>query len=274
MTIEIKTQAELDQQIEKGESDFRFVVAGSFQIKIGLWIKVSVSAELSHLISIEAWESSRVEARESSSVVARESSRVVARESSSVVARESSSVVAWGSSSVVARESSSVVAQGFVSLVAFGGTLKLSAKCHAFIRSTKAKVTGGIKTNAIIKTPREWCDFYGVEVKNGFALLYKSVFPDFFNAQNRTVQYLPGSMPEANDWDGGKQECGCGLHFSPCVSMALEFHNEPNAKYVGCWVALKDMAVHPDGSMPQKCKARRVAKPIFEVDRDGKPVKP
>ena len=250
MTIEIKTQAELDQQIEKGESDFRFVVAGSFQIKIGLGIKVSVSAELSHLISIEAWGSSRVEAWESSRVVARESS------------------------SVVARESSSVVAQGFVSLVAFGGTLKLSAKCHAFIRSTKAKVTGGIKTNAIIKTPREWCDFYGVEVKNGFALLYKSVFPDFFNAQNRTVQYLPGSMPEANDWDGGKQECGCGLHFSPCVSMALEFHNEPNAKYVGCWVALKDMAVHPDGSMPQKCKARRVAKPIFEVDRDGKPVKP
>ena len=273
MTIEIKTQHELESQIAKGESDFRFVAGGTFEININTrWIKVAVAAELKYDVSVEAressrveaWGSSRVEARESSRVEAWGSSRVVARESSSVVARESSSVEAWGSSRVEAK--------GFVSLTAFGGTLKLGATCHVFVRSKKAKIKGGIKTQAILKTPKDWCEYYGVEVKNGVAILYKSVLSDFYNPYNRTVKYEPGTKPEATDWDGGKRECGGGLHFSPCVSMAREFHYSDNAKYVACPVALKDMSVHFDGSMPQKCKAKRVCKPLWEVNKDGEKI--
>ena len=249
MTIEIKTQHELESQIAKGESDFRFVAGGTFEININTrWIKVAVAAELKYDVSVEARESSRVEAWGSSSVVA----------------RESSSVEAWGSSRVEAK--------GFVSLTAFGGTLKLGATCHVFVRSKKAKIKGGIKTQAILKTPKDWCEYYGVEVKNGVAILYKSVLSDFYNPYNRTVKYEPGTKPEATDWDGGKRECGGGLHFSPCVSMAREFHYSDNAKYVACPVALKDMSVHFDGSMPQKCKAKRVCKPLWEVNKDGEKI--
>ena len=265
MTIEIKTQSDLDKYIEKGESDFRFVAAGCFDIKVNTrWIKAAVASEFESLILIRARGSSYVEAWESS--------HVEAWGSSHVVARGSSHVEAWESSHVVARGSSHVEAKGFVSLDAFGGTLNLSATCHVFVHNKKSKIMGGIKTLAILTTPQDWCDYYGVEVKNGIAVLYKSVHSDFFNPQNRTIQYTPGTKPEAPDWDDGKKECGGGLHFSPCVAMAREFHKAPDAKYVACPVALKDMSVHFDGSMPQKCKAKRVCKPLWEVNVDGEKI--
>jgi hypothetical protein len=205
--------------------------------------------------------------------VARESSSVVARGSSSVEAWGSSRVVAWESSRVVAWESSSVVAWGLVSLHGWGKiTAKLSAKCSVHIHSKSAKITGGVQIDATINSPKEWCDYYGVTVKNGMALLYKGVEKEYRSAHKYSFQYLPGAIPEAPDWDGGKQECGKGLHFSPHPKMTKEFITNP-AHYLGCWVRLSEIAIHMDGSYPQKCKAKRVCRPIFEVDEDGKLIK-
>ena len=54
--------------------------------------------------------------------------------------------------------------------------------------------------------------------------------------------------------------------------MTLEFN--PDAKhFVACPVALKGLAVHPEGQIPQKVKAKGVCGPLFEVDRNGKPIK-
>ena len=62
-----------------------------------------------------------------------------------------------------------------------------------------------------------------------------------------------------------------GLHFSPHPKMALDFN--PTAKrFVACQVKLSDIAVHPDGSYPQKIKAKGCCGPVVEVDRNGKPV--
>jgi hypothetical protein len=170
-------------------------------------------------------------------------------------------------------ESSHVVARGSVSLSLWGkASAKLSAKCHAHIHSSSAKVTGGKKTDATIKTVREWCEFYGVKIRAKHAILYKSLNSDFSNPYNRQITYTPGTKPEAPDWDGGKKECGGGLHCSPSVSHARSFHAAHDAKYVELQVLLEDIAIHPDGRLPEKCKIKRMNKPVLEVNIDGERV--
>ncbi len=120
-----------------------------------------------------------------------------------------------------------------------------------------------------LSTPAAWCDYYGVTVTNGIAMVYKAVNDDFRSP--RGTSYAPGTIPVAPDWDGGKKECGLGLHYSPSPAMAREFH--PDAKrYLACPVALADISVHPDGDYPQKIKARGCAAPTFEVNYDGEPI--
>jgi hypothetical protein len=170
---------------------------------------------------------------------------------------------------VEARESSQprVVARGYVQLSICGAVIaKLTANCSALIQGKGAKVTGGHKTRVKIDSPKDWCEYYGVAVKRGIAVLYKALNADFTSPHQ--FSYSPGTTPEAPDWDGGKQECGGGLHFSPSPAMAREFHREA-VKYVACPVALKDIAIHPNGDYPQKCKARAACQPIYEVNEDG-----
>jgi hypothetical protein len=161
-----------------------------------------------------------------------------------------------------------------VSLSVFGKNIvKLSPHCHAFRHSAKAKITGGNVTEAILKTPQDWCDYYGVKVYRGLARVYKSLHKDFYNPYNRSLCYAVGTKLKAPDWDGGKNECHGGLHFSPTPRHAQQFYCSEDARYVEMWVSLKEMAVHFDGLYPQKAKAKRVMKPIVEVDIDGNPIK-
>ena len=265
MMKKIMTQAELDGALANDETEFEFIKAGTFEINYSkARVRVSAAASLKYDVLIRAWENS--------SVIARGSSRVEAWESSRVVARENSSVVARGSSSVVARGSSRVEARGFVSLTAFGGTLKLSAKCHVFLCSKKAKVRGGQKTEAYIETAQDWCDFYGIEVKRGIATVYKAVRNDYASARDASFFYHPGSKPKAPEFDP-ITECGKGLHFSPHPRMAKEFYSADDMKFIACPVKLSEIVIHPEGSCPEKCKAPRVYGACYEVDEDGNKIK-
>jgi hypothetical protein len=128
-----------------------------------------------------------------------------------------------------------------------------------------------------IETALDWCAYYGVAITNGVAVLYKAVNEDFTskwrsNDLPNGVSYLPGSKPEALDWDGGKAECGGGLHFSPSPSSALAFHAGAK-RFVACPVAIDDIVVHKDPEYPAKIKARAVCAAIYEVDLHGDPVK-
>jgi len=167
--------------------------------------------------------------------------------------KESSHVVAWESSHVVAWESSHVVASKFVSV---------------HLHSPQAKVEGGV----VIQVPKpttvdDWCEFYGTPIRDGVAILYKTVRADFKSAHG--FLYSPGSSPEATDWDGGRDECGGGLHFSPHPAMALEFDSS-GTRFVACPVAVADIRPpQTTDSYPHKVKARRVIGPIVEVDRTG-----
>jgi hypothetical protein len=182
------------------------------------------------------------------------------------------SVVARGSSQphVVARGSSQphVVARGHSMLSIFGAVaIKAAKTVYVLLRGKGAKVKGGIVRRVKVSTPAEWCAYYGVEVKGKVAVLFKALNEDFRSPHG--IAYSPGSTPVAPDWDGGKAECGGGLHFSPCPQMAREFH-ESATRYCACPVALKDIAVHPDGQLPQKVKAKGCCAPVWECDVDGK----
>jgi hypothetical protein len=140
---------------------------------------------------------------------------------------------------------------------------------------TLAEITGGGYVNRVVlDTATAWCEYHGVEVRDGAAILFKGV-NDAWESSHRKFLYQPGTMPEAPDWDEGAAECGGGLHFSPTPRHAQFFLDAGGVpkrrwRYVACPVALASIVVHPDGEYPEKVKAPRVSAPCWEVDRDGK----
>ena len=237
----------------------------------------------SHVV---AWGASHVVARDSSHVVAMGSSHVVARGSSHVVARDSSHVEAWGashveacgSSHVVARGSSHVVAmgsshveaRGAASLSLFGCFIKARATASVAVQlHNDAKCDGGTQIKIVQpKTAREWCEWYGAEIFGDYAILFKGVNESFQSARGAT--YVPGTLTVADDWDGGDQECGKGLHFSPTAACTKQFATDAK-KFVACAVRLDGLAVHPDGDHPNKVKAEKCWN-LYECDIYGKQI--
>jgi hypothetical protein len=141
------------------------------------------------------------------------------------------------------------------------------------IHGKLAKVEGGVQIPYIPPSSvSEWLENYDIQQKDGVVVLYKAVDSDFFSQHtdpngNKT-SYAPGTTPAAIDWDGGKNECGGGLHFSPCPAMALSF--APFAtKFVACPVSVDNIAYHPEGNYPNKVKAPKVVLPCYEVDTQG-----
>jgi hypothetical protein len=186
---------------------------------------------------VEAWGSAHVEAGESA--------HVEARESAHVEARESAHVVAW--------ESAHVEASQYVSVHLYG---------------TDIKVVGGVQIKVPeIRTAEQWCDWYGVPIVKGVVTLFKAVGENFVSSRN--FAYKPGTKPIAPDWDGGKEECGGGLHFCPHPVMALTFNSDPK-HFVACPVRVKDIVVHYPAMYPTKIKAKRCCAPVWECDRNGK----
>ena len=265
--VEVTTQAELDAAVKIGHG---VIITAAFNGRAVL--RGSSRAVLWGSSRAVLRESSRAELRESSSAVLWESSRAELRGSPSAVLRGSSSAVLRESSSAVLRESSSVRAFGDAILRVFSA-LKIQASAHVVIKmhGTAKSITGGIRVKAApLKTAKNWCDYHGAEVKRGVATVYKALNEDFTSLHKSNTSYAPGSKPTATDWDGGKAECGGGLHFSPTPIHALEFHSE-GKKFIACGVALKDMrAPKADDNYPQKIKAKRVASACYEVDRYGK----
>jgi hypothetical protein len=179
---------------------------------------------------------------------------VIASGSSQVRAYGSSQVTASGSSQVTAYDSSQVTASKYVAVTS---------------NSTMTKVDGGVLIQVpAILSAQDWCEYHGVEVADGVVVLYKALGKDFHSAHG--TSYAPGSVPVAPDWDGGKAECGGGLHFSPRPTAALRFAPESNT-FVACPVRLSDIrAPKADDSYPEKLKAKGCCAPVWQCDIDGK----
>ncbi len=202
-----KDQAELDAAIKRGDTEVELIGNGYFSLSVSikLWARESSQP---HIV---AWESSQPH------IVAWGSSQphVVARESSQphIVARESSQphIEAWAYAQLSIRGPVVVKAAKTVSIIVHG---------------TLAKITGGRVQTVIVKTAAQWCAYYGATVKSGVATIYKGVNEKFDSPKG--FNYSPGSKGEAADWDGGKAECGGGLHFSPTPRHTLEFNASAN----------------------------------------------
>ena len=225
--IRINTQAELDSAIKDGKDTFEITRAGTFSVSISVHFSISILG-----VTIEAWGSS------------------------------APCIVAWESSAPC------IEAWGYVSLRLWGKMkVKMEKNCHAFIFRKGPRVTGGRKTEAFIKTAEDWCDFYGVKVKSGVAILYKAVKEGYSSSRDPSFKWTPNTEPVAENFNK-EVECGAGLHFSPHPRMTREFLSNPT-HYIACPVRLSDIVIHPDGDYPHKCKAPRVCAPVYEVDEDG-----
>ena len=181
--------------------------------------------------------------------------------------RGSSHAELWESSHAVLRESSHAVLWGLSHAV-------LSKFATAHIHGQKVKCKGGVQVKVPeIATMKEWCEFYGVDVKRGIAVVFKAVDNDYStaNARPKKIFYTPGSKPTAPDWDGGRQECGGGLHFSPTPGHALDFNREAK-RFIACPVKVSEIKIVKNPHYPEKIKAPGVCVPCWEVDRCGKAI--
>ena len=126
------------------------------------------------------------------------------------------------------------------------------------------------KAGSMVDTPEKWCVFFDVEVCDGVAVIYKGTDNDFRSPHG--VSYAPGTIPKADDWDGGKDECGGGLHFSPKPGWTRAYNC--NAKhYVACPVRLSDMRPPKSSdNYPDKIKASGCCAPVWGCDVEGKPI--
>ena len=120
-------------------------------------------------------------------------------------------------------------------------------------------------------TAAKWCAEHHVKVVRGIATVYKAVRADL--KSSRGGDYSLDIVPEAKDWDGGKAECGGGLHFSPHPLDAWQF--DPSAtRFLACKVRLTDMrAPKASDEYPHKIKARGCCAPCVECDQTGKVLK-
>ncbi len=153
-------------------------------------------------------------------------------------------------------------------------TVQASRYVAVTVHGVRTRVTGGVRIDLPeITTAVDWCEFYGVDVAGGVATLYKVVGEDLKSGAG--LAYEPGSTPTAPDWDGGRKECGGGLHFSPRPFQALRFASdivEPY-RYIACPVRLDDMrAPRATDAYPDKIKAKGCAGPVYECDIDGEPL--
>jgi hypothetical protein len=294
MIIKCKDQTELNAALRNKKSDDEIWIVGNgfFEIYGSSQVTAYDSSQ------VTAYDSSQVTACDSSQVTACDSSQVTAYDSSQVRAYDSSQVRAYGSSQVrllagddssqvTACGSSQVTAYGSSQVTAYGSSqvracdssqvtaydssqVRASKQVAVTIHGKYPKVVGGVKIH--FKTPgttKEWIDNYAVETKRGIAILYKGVDENFMSP--RGGNYTPGTTPEAKDWDGGKEECGGGFHFSPVPAMTLKYNGSAK-KFVACPVKVSEIVVHKDAMYPDKVKAPRVCAPCYEVDINGKRV--
>jgi len=260
-----------------GSSQPRVVAWGSSQPRVVAWgsSQPRVEAHGSSQPRVEAFDSSqpRVVAHGSSQprveAYDRSQPRVKAFDSSQprVVAYDSSQprVVAFDSSQprVEAFDSSQLSVRGAVT-----GTATPDV---AVLIDGPATITGGQQTRVRCATVEQWCAYYGRAIVDGVVVLFKAVGDDYHTLGDYRFAYLPGTIPTAPDWDGGAAECGGGLHFSPRPRAALAFARQAT-RFIACPVRVTDIAVHPDGTYPEKVKAKGCCAPVYEVDEDGEPI--
>jgi hypothetical protein len=133
-------------------------------------------------------------------------------------AYDSSQVRAYGSSQVTAYDSSQVRA--------YGSSQVTASKHVAVTKHGKGtRVSGGVQIDYLPpQTLAEWLEEYGVQVKDGIAIVYKAVDSDFKSPHGG--DYSPGTLTECDHWNT-TVECG-GASSSSQFNRTLAQRRLPN----------------------------------------------
>ena len=117
-------------------------------------------------------------------------------------------------------------------------------------------------------SPKEYLTNCGVEIKNQYVILYKSVRDNFASYHDNAIKYWLEKEVIAPDWKpNDKIECGKGLHLSPTIQQARNFND--GGIYLACRVKLSDIAPLPAyAEYPDKIRVRACT-PLYQVDKEG-----
>jgi hypothetical protein len=261
---EVTNQTELEAALAKAKDSDIVVCRGSGHFALSGSAQVTASGSA----QVTAYGSAQVTASDSAQVRAYGSAQVTASGSAQVRAYGSAQVTAYGSAQVTAYGSAQVRAYGSAQVTAYGSAQVRASKFVAVTVPPRqnVKVEGGVLIAVQLpETAAEWCEFYGVPIEDGIAVLYKGLDDQYCSPHG--MFYTPGTTPFAPDWDA-TIECGGGLHFSPTPAHTYEFVNEAK-RFVACPVRVDEIVVHKNAEYPQKVKAPRVALPCYEVDVHG-----
>ena len=195
-----------------------------------------------------------IESKERIVIAERKGFRVVAQENASVEAWGNASVEAWGNASVVAQENASVVAQENASVEAWGnasvvawGNASVEAWGNAQIAKysdfAKLQTRGNARIVTLPQTAEEYCDFYGLEIREGNAILHKAVRDDLSAFHTSHFKYqVGGTFTETCD-QSKDRDCSHGLHLSH-LNWAIDFgRGRSNFKIIECAVPLDKIVV-------------------------------
>jgi hypothetical protein len=142
------------------------------------------------------------------------------------------------------------------------------------VHGKRAQATGGhIIAIPDITTAPDFLEWFGLATAETTVTLFKAVGDDF--KSQKGTRYAPGDTPEANDWDGGLNRCGGGLHLGPSPRHSQNYAGAAT-RFVACKVEVSTIAVISDsmgGLPPDKVKVPRVLECV-EVDIDGNPLVP
>jgi hypothetical protein len=167
---------------------------------------------------------------------------------------------------VRAYDSASVRASGSASVSASGSASVRASKGVSIHKqpSSRGKLQGGV----LIEVPdldscdaATWLDWYGIDVKRGFAVLFKAVNADWQTTRGPEWTYAPGRKVVAADF-APTRECGQGLHLCAAPHISQRYL-EGATRFVAVKVRAADLIPLGDKVKVPSCTV------LHEVDEHG-----
>ena len=114
--------------------------------------------------------------------------------------------------------------------------------------------------------PVSWCEYTGIDVEDGTAIVYKAVTDDLRSGMG--LVYPIGETVTDQLW-APTDACGRGLHFGPTPGHALAYHGEAT-RFLACRIRLDEaVGITGDPGDTPKVKARG-CDVLYEVDLHGR----
>jgi hypothetical protein len=120
-------------------------------------------------------------------------------------------------------------------------------------------------TDIDLHNPNEWCDYTGIDVQDGHAVVYKAVTDEL--KSGRGLAYPIGATVTDPNW-APTDECGAGLHFGPTPGHALAYHSGAT-RFLACRIVLAEAVGITGGTAKIKSRSCVV---LHEVDVHGRAV--